>query len=149
MQQQQRNDSDTHLQLMEIFQAPEFERFVESYMPEVFSVSTNNEWNNPGATVLYYDPCDVTYNILENNLQYESSQEIFQEVPHHCCGGCNAWTNAPSIRKVNLTRTNKTKRLVWTKELHRYFLQVVNELGEDGSFSFFFFEINMMIFSRF
>jgi len=45
--------------------------------------------------------------------------------------------NPSSSKKtqVNLVRTKASKRLVWTKELHKHFLQVVNELGEENGFS--------------
>jgi len=114
-------DQGTSSQLKEIFHAPEFVDFVDSYMCDVFFLETETFDYSPLFNCEQESPLSST---CDDGFQCSTFKEDSSVL---------VW-GSPKQKSFVLERTKKSRRLVWTKELHRLFLEVVKELGETGSF---------------
>jgi len=133
--------SSSSPQLKELFEdhSPELTLFVENYMCEVFFPETQigydsfpylhslDSYEKDGATQF----CSMSDIHINDTTDLQSNPVFYQE--HHDFYPLPK-TESKQKPSFDLTRTKKTRRLVWTQELHRLFLEVVKELGEDGSF---------------
>jgi len=111
-------------QLREIFQAPEFEQFVEHFMQDTFKEQEPYSQLSNSCEELFPDE---SYHL--GSSVFPTSGFHSQPPDHQQDSSC-----PPAKLQVDLQRTKTSRRLVWTKELHRHFLQAVKDLGQDGSF---------------
>jgi len=101
--------------LQEIFLAPAFADFVDQYMRDVFVETVLSE------------PRPISPTELLEPLKVGQLELPLPEAPPAATININK--KSPDF---HLTRTKRKNKLVWTKELHRMFLEAVEELGDRG-----------------
>jgi len=143
-------DESEYQLLEEIFLAPAFEHFVDQYMRDEFVCDYCVQMPTDGfysSGVTYslspppsYSNCNLapapTVFVPEATTNpWDQRLSPLPRVPRKLSAAAKAkklrLATGPPPKNVHLKRTKK-KRLVWTKELHRIFLETLKELGDGG-----------------